>query len=143
MKTVNDLFEDNEEITEVELDKVDVSSKGTTHDIIEDYNFCREKLIKSMIRGSELIDLSVIEAKISPTARAIESASGAVKTLTDVSKSLIDLHEKIRNITQYSKNPEESETDQSLNKSSKVILKSTLSNLIQQIDDEDELRKMN
>lgn len=129
---IKDLLEDNEFIEEVELDDVDVSSQGTKIDMIEDYNFVREKLIKSIVRGSELIDSATKEAKGVPTARAIEAASGAVKTLTDVSKSLIDLHEKIRSIEKERFTSDECTTD--LGDSPGTILKTTLTDLINQIE---------
>jgi len=134
MRDALDILEDNEEITEVELDKVEVKSQGSSLDISEDYEFVREKLIKSIVRGSELIDTATREAKTTPSARAVESASGAVKVLTEVSKSLIDLHEKIRKIEQEryasasSENGEIQDDD--------IILKTTLSQLLEQIEEE-------
>ena len=135
MKDINDVFNEDEQITEVELDEIKVDSKGTATDISEDYNFVRENLIRSIVRGSELIDESVREAKTSPSARAIEAASGAVKTLTEASKSLLDLHEKIRNI-EKEKPAEHIEGGCALN-GDKIVLKSTLTELIKQIESED------
>jgi len=135
MKTVDQLFDPEEnEVEEVELENVNVKSEGTSIDIADDYSFVREKLIKSMIRGSELIDEAVKEAKTTPTARAIEAASGAVKTLTDVSKGLIDLHEKIRGI-EKERGEEDNSTDTLDNP--KIVLKTTLSDLIKQIEEEE------
>ena len=137
MKDINDVFEDDANLTEVELDEVKVDSKGTAADISEDYNFVRENLIRSIVRGSELIDESVREAKTAPSARAIEAASGAVKTLTEASKSLLDLHEKIRNI-EKEKPTDEIQGGCALN-GDKIVLKSTLTDLIKQIDQEDQV----
>jgi len=96
-RNINDIFEEDENLREpAELDAVEVESKGTVEDILDDYNFVRENLIRSIVRGSELIDTSVQEAKTSPSPRAVEAAANAVKVLTDSSKSLLDLHEKIR-----------------------------------------------
>jgi len=131
MKDINDIFDpDNADITEIELDEVSVHSNGTTIDITEDYSFVREQLIKAMIRGSELIDESVKEAKTSPTARAIEAASASVKTLTDVSKSLIELHEKIRSLDKV-----ETNDDTNISTDDGIVLKSTLTDLIKQIEE--------
>jgi hypothetical protein len=138
MRDINDVFEEDEEITEVELDDIsaDTELKGNTKaDICGDYNFVREKLIKSIVRGSELIDESVKAAKTDPSARQIEAASGAVKTLTDASKGLLDLHEKIRAI-EKEKPTAETNADGSI-KDANFVLKSTLSDLIKQIDNED------
>lgn len=135
MKDINDVFEDDGNLTEIELDEVNVESKGTATDISDDYNFVREKLIKSIVRGSELIDESVREAKGSPSARAIEAASGAVKTLTEASKSLLDLHEKIRSIEKEKPSESPEELDDLNN--DKIVLRSTLTDLIKQIENED------
>jgi len=131
MKDIVDIFEGNEEeINEIELDRIDVESEGSNVDIFNDYSFVREKLIKSIVRGSEIIDEATRETKTAPSPRAIEAASGAVKTLTDVSKALIDLHEKIRNIERPKINPEESITE-----NDEAILKTTLSDLLSKIDE--------
>ena len=136
MRDALDILEDNEEITEVELDKVEVKSQGSTLDISEDYEFVREKLIKSIVRGSELIDTATREAKTTPSARAVESASGAVKVLTEVSKSLIDLHEKIRKIEQERYASASSENGE-IQDDAGIVLKSTLSQLLEQIEEEE------
>ena len=135
MKSVEEIFDpDNEDfVTEVELDEVDVESKGSSYDMAEDYNFVRENLIKSMVRGSEIIDEATKECKTAPTARAVEAASTAVKTLTDVSKGLIDLHEKIRNIEKERYNDENNTTVQD---DAGIVLKTTLSDLLKKIDEE-------
>ena len=133
VRDINDLFDENDvdEVEEVELDDVNVSSKGTSEDILEDYNFVRENLIRSIVRGSELIDVSIREAKTDPSARAIEAASGAVKTLTESSKGLLDLHEKIRNIDKEKSSDDKDKTED------RQIFKSTLSELIKQIESEE------
>ena len=128
---IKDLFDEEEFVEEVVLDAVTVDSKGSTIDMADDYSFVREKLIRSMVRGSELIDEAIKEAKTAPTARAVEAASGAVKTLSDVSKALIDLHEKIRNI-ELERHSDGTEIQDDAG----IMLKTTLSELIKQIDDE-------
>ncbi len=128
---IKEIFEE-EFIEEIKLDEVNVDSKGSSIDIAEDYSFVREKLIRSIVRGSEIIDEATREAKTAPTARAIESASGAVRALTEVSKSLIDLHEKIRNIERerYTADGTEIQDDAG------IVLKTTLSELLEQIEKE-------
>lgn len=140
MDDINEIFEESDEITEVPLDKVEatskVESKGSSLDMAQDYNFVREKLIQSIVRGSELIDEATKEAKSGPTPRAVEAASGAVKTLTDVSNSLIGLHEKIRQIERerYNNNENDLDTDGTIKDDAGTILKSTLSDLLEKID---------
>jgi len=140
MKKAEDIFESDEEIKEVQLDEVKVDSKGTSIDMAEDYNFVREKLIKSIVRGSEIIDEATKEAKTVPSARAIESASGAVKALTDVSKALIELHEKMRSIEKerYNKTSQDGEP---IGDDAGVLLKSTLSDLLKSINEEEKESK--
>jgi hypothetical protein len=138
MRDINDVFDEDAEVTEVELDEVSSETEldgDTKADINGDYNFVREQLIKSIIRGSELIDEGVKAAKIDASPRAVEAAAGAVKTLTDASKGLLDLHEKIRAI-ENEKPASTDEEDASL-EGRTVVLKTTLSNLIRQIDEED------
>lgn len=137
---VQEMFEDDsEEVVEVKLDPVDVESKGSSIDMADDYNFVREKLIRSIVRGSEIIDKATVEVKTAPTARAVEAASGAVKTLTDVSKSLIDLHEKIRNIEANKiRNNQSIDDDETIPDDAGIILKTTLSDLLDQIKAEEE-----
>ena len=130
-RSIDDVFDEEAEQTEIELDVVEVKSEGTHSDISDDYSFVREKLIHSIVRGSEIIDASVTEMKILSSARAVEAASGAVKSLTEASKALLDLHEKIRSIEKEA--PKENEED---DKADKIILKSTLSDLIKRIDEE-------
>ena len=79
-----------------------------------------------------MIDEAVKEVKISPNPRAIEAASGAVKSLNDASKSLLDLHEKIRAINNSS-GVEEQE-----NENENIVIKSTLADLIKEISAQDE-----
>jgi hypothetical protein len=141
MKDINDVFEDDAEIVEVELD--DVSSEtelksDTKSDISGDYNFVREKLIKSIVRGSELIDESVKAVKTDPGAPIIKATSEAVKCLTEASKSLIDLHEKIRAIE---KEAPTATQDGEGTVNAKVVLKSTLSDLIRSIDEADKAQE--
>jgi hypothetical protein len=138
MRDINDVFdEENADITEVELDEISADSAldgDTKSDICGDYNFVREQLIKSIVRGSELIDESVRAAKTDSSARQIEAASSAVKTLTEASKSLLDLHEKIRAIEK--EKPEETGGSEG-EAGQKVVLRATLTDLIKAIDDED------
>ncbi len=135
-RNINDIFEEDENLREpAELDAVEVESKGTVEDILDDYNFVRENLIRSIVRGSELIDTSVQEAKTSPSPRAVEAAANAVKVLTDSSKSLLDLHEKIRDIDKN--NSEKLENNENNENIDKKIIRSTLSELIKKIEEED------
>lgn len=89
---------DEEEI-QIELNEVpEVESKGTEIDILEDYAFVRQKLLKIIVRAEEVLDTSVIGLKTLPNPSMIESTSHLLKTVSEASKSMIDLHKEIATI---------------------------------------------
>lgn len=83
------------QIPEVELEPVEIESKGTDVDYQSDYQFIRQKLYMSIIRSEEVLTEAVKGVKIAPSGRNVEAASNALANIVKNAESLIALHEKI------------------------------------------------
>ena len=134
MKTLDQVFktpqeEMVEEITEIELEDINVVSNGTKLDIDSDYMLAREKIITSIIRSAEVLDEAVKEVKMSASPRNIEAASSIVKNLNDSTLTLLSLHDKFRDIEHVA----EIETDDS------VGIKTSLTEILNQIENKSKL----
>lgn len=127
-KDIDSVFE--EEITEVELDKVNVDSKGTEIDINDDYKTAREKIMMAIIRSSETLDTATREAKTAPSPRSIEACASISKSLNESTKNLMDLHKEIRGL----ENSKDKEVADETNKN----VKSSLTALLKEINDKEE-----
>jgi hypothetical protein len=131
MKDINQVFGEGEEVTEVtevELDKVEVNSKGTKDDVQDDYRTAREKIMQSIIRSSEVLDTATTEAKTAPSPRSIEVCAGMAKALNESTKSLMDLHKEIRGLEQ------EKEEDKQTSDKTNGNIKTSLTSLLEEIE---------
>lgn len=98
------------EETPILLDDIpDNISRGIGNDIENDYEIVREKLLVSIYRAEEVLTEAVKAMKHRPEPRMIEATSMSLKTLSDSSKILIDLHKQIIDIRR-SETPETTPT---------------------------------
>lgn len=117
--TVDEIL-DIEPEPEIELEHVNVSSEGSNLDAKEDYKLIREKLITSIVRGSEIME-EVTRMVKGPdgSGYAVDASSKLLKSMSEATKGLLEIHEKIRVL--------DAETKQ---KPEEVNNKTTLSNII-------------
>lgn len=94
---------------EIELEEVHVESRGTHEDIKQDYELVREKIIFALERTSTVIDDAVKNIKTDPSARNVEAAAAALKVLTDNAKSLIEIHDAVRELAPQTEEGKESD----------------------------------
>lgn len=80
----------------IELEEINVVSKGSVEDVKEDYEKLRESLISSIIRGNEAIDDVCIEIKKGSSAMMVTGLAALLKSSADSTKALLDLHKEIR-----------------------------------------------
>jgi hypothetical protein len=132
MKDIDEVFGDAEDVTEIVLEEVKVTSNGTAHDIAADYVVAREKIIRSIIRSSAVMDTATVEAMTAPSPRAIEAVASIAKNLNAATENLMKLHEKFRNIENVEKTIEGEVCD------SKDNVKMTLSSLLKEIKNEED-----
>ena len=95
VRSIDEVFATEEEladVVEIELEHVDVISNGTKVDILDDYNFAREKIITSIVRSSEVLDQAVIEVKMAANPRNIEAAAAITKNINEATENLLKLH---------------------------------------------------
>jgi hypothetical protein len=94
----------------VTLDNINVISKGTKEDAKEDYIKLRESLLSTVIRGNEIIDSVALEIKQGgSSAMMVQGMSQLLKTMTDASKAILDLHKEIRILDKDEEKPEATE----------------------------------
>jgi len=86
-----------EEREEIELQKPEIPISTTPeNDLLNDYAKIRETLFKIITRSDEALDEAVKSMKTVPNASMIESVAHLLKTVSETSKSLIELHKEIQ-----------------------------------------------
>lgn len=86
----------NEERENVELEPVEVNSQGAGNDLPSDYDVIRRAIITAIVRAEEVLTESVRTIKLSGgSPRDIEASASILKTLSDNSKNLLDMHKQI------------------------------------------------
>lgn len=95
----------------VELEEVNVTSKGHGEDLKDDYVMVREKIITAMVRNAEVIDEAVKCVKQEATPRNVETASAALKALTDNASSLLKVHEMMLDLMKSEKKGDEKDDE--------------------------------
>lgn len=89
---------DEEEKPVIELENINITSKGSKDDIKEDYEKLRESLVGSLIRSQEVIDHVTIEIKQGSSAMMVQSLAQLIKGLGDTTKALLELHNQTRKL---------------------------------------------
>lgn len=94
-----DPTDDISELTEYKLGdnkvaKVENAEIVSTKDYEEDYEYAKNKIKEASDKTSELLQDVVALAKYSEHPRTYEVAAAVAKTLSDISKDLMELHDK-------------------------------------------------
>lgn len=66
---------------------------------LDDYSSTRESMKTMITRGTEMLDDLIKVTKESESPRAYEVLSGYMKNLTEMNKSLIELHKNVKEVT--------------------------------------------
>lgn len=125
MSSLDEEFGPSEEI---ELEEVSVTSNGEEKDLSSDYALVREKIILSIVRSTEVIDAAVRETKSAASPRAIEAAAASIKTIVEASKTLLEVHDKMKSMENKNES-KDSNTDEV-----KATIKTSLKDLISEIN---------
>lgn len=89
---------DDVEPIEIVFPTIKTDSKNPLNDVINDYEYIRTQSIKNIARCEAILDhtLKSLNCEISP--RHIESCSTLIDTSMKCSKSLIEIHEKLKKL---------------------------------------------
>lgn len=94
-----DIVDEDAETSEIhKFGKDIVSMTAQERDLENDYNFTRSNLNSLVMKGQELIDGALELATGSESPRAYEVAINGIKSLSEVTEKLIQLHEKMDKI---------------------------------------------
>lgn len=106
----------------------------TATDTQTDYDLTRQTIRSLMRKGEEALDELIFVAKQSESPRAYEVVAGMIKNISDVTKELIDLQKKMKDL-----NEESSKSAGGVNVQNAVFVGSTaeLQKLIRQSKEQD------
>lgn len=97
--------------TQTSLPKIDpVEHETLDLDLKKDYEIARENYHELIERGKEAFDDILTIARESEKGRDFEVAAGLLKNVLDANQQMLDLHKKIRDITNYKSQKEEKTT---------------------------------
>ncbi len=91
----------------IELEEINVISKGTLEDIEDDYKKIREATIKTIMRTSEIIDEAAINIKQNPNGMMVKAYADLVKSMKDNTMALLEMHKEIRKLSEPKTNVED------------------------------------
>jgi len=115
-------FDENmNEIFDVEIDepntlpeKIDnkeiILHESLDLDLKKDYEIARENYHELIEKGKEAFDDILAIARDEEKARSFEVAAGILKNVLDANQQMLDLHKKIREITNYKQESSEKTT---------------------------------
>jgi hypothetical protein len=89
----------------------EIKTEGIEKDYKNDYEFLRETLITITKQGKRLLELALIRAEEDASARTVESASAAVRSIGDASEKLMRLHKEILELKIKLKDKDDAEGD--------------------------------
>jgi hypothetical protein len=95
-------FEDNmEEIFDIEVtsEKAEIVVPEESQDADKDYEYTRGELYRLISKGQEAVEGALEVAQESGHPRAYEVAVNAMKQVSDMTDKLIDLQQKMKNLT--------------------------------------------
>lgn len=87
----------------VDLEEINVVSNGSEEDLKEDYIIAREQIMLAIVRSGEVLEEAVRSVKTDCSPRGIEVASQVIKTVTENTSKLLELHEKFRKLEEVKK----------------------------------------
>lgn len=97
--------------TQTSLPAIDpVEHETLDLDLKKDYEIARENYHELIERGKEAFDDILTIARDSEKGRDFEVAAGLLKNVLDANQQMLDLHKKIRDITNYKSQKEEKTT---------------------------------
>ena len=102
---------ESQESFPIEVDnKPPVLFDNLEDDLKSDYEKVRENMDELIEKGKEALDDILSIARDSEKARDFEVAATLMKTIVDTNQSIIDLHKKIRDISNYKQSSENNTT---------------------------------
>lgn len=137
-KNMEQLFDvvpsQSESFPKIIEDKQPILFENLEKDLISDYEKTRENLDDLIERGKEALDDILSIAKDSEKARDFEVAATLIKTITDTNQSIIDLHKKIREISNFK---QQSENNTTIKNALFVGSTTELSKLVKELNEKD------
>lgn len=91
--------EDKQQLEIKELEPI-VHSNDIVKNTMDDYHSTRESMITMITHGTSMITDLMLVAKETESPRAYEVLSGYMKTITEMNKSLMELHKDTKELTQ-------------------------------------------
>ena len=93
-------LDDLDDREEIELEDIIIESKGIGNDLEDDYKIIRTAIITAIKRADEVLTESVKSIKMSGgSPREIEASASILKTLSENSKNLLDMHNSINSLS--------------------------------------------
>ena len=88
-------IEDIQQVDLKEVPKVDSHLHDETIDLNEDYSLLRQKIAHILTRSEEILDEATKTVKVMPNAMNISAFSDLVKSISESSKMLLEVHKEI------------------------------------------------
>ena len=103
--------EQNDTLPAIQNNTTITQFENLEEDLKSDYEKSRETLDELIEKGKTAFDDILSIAKETEKGRDFEVAATMLKTLVDANEKIMDLHKKVREISNYSKVKEESKTN--------------------------------
>lgn len=87
--------EDLTHLVEVNPEACEFDDENPDNDIIEDYKFVRTKLRYAIAACETVLGRALTQLATDPAPRVVEGCSTIIKTITDSTSQLLDVHQKI------------------------------------------------
>jgi len=88
-------IEDIQQVDLKEVPKVDSHLNEEMTDLNEDYSILRQKIAHILVRSEEILDEATKTVKVMPNAMNISAFSDLVKSISESSKMLLEVHKEI------------------------------------------------
>lgn len=114
---------EEEEEPQVELEQVNVVSKGSRYDLSDDYNKIREATITTIVRTGEIIDETALNIKQGANGMMVKAYADLIKSMKDNTMALLEMHREIRKL--------EEDKDKDKEEQNKNTVKTSVSEIIE------------
>lgn len=124
----------SENINNFEISKQVIERESFEKDLNDDYQIVRENFHELIEKGKDAVDDILAIAKESERSRDFEVAATLLKNVLDANEQMINLHKKIREITNYK---QESSDKTTINNALFVGSTTELSKLVKELNQKD------
>lgn len=111
MSNITEFFDIDEDKQEIATVEPIVHSDDIKVNTLDDYHASRESMKHMITKGTDMIDTLIQVTKESESPRAYEVLSGYMKNLTEMNRSLIELHKNVKEISEVKEEPTKGESD--------------------------------